>query len=224
MTKKYKSVVDRQYFDGKTFTKYIGNEYYWWKVPCNQGKYQAGRSVSMHRYVWEYYNGDIPDGYQIHHKDHNRANNDISNLEMVETTEHCRYHAKKRVEADPEKFKAFTEAGIKAAPAWHRSEAGKLWHREHALKTVRRVETHGEEKTCTWCGKKFMGLSSATKRGFCSASCQGMARKKSGVDDIEKVCPICDNIYRTNKYQGRKTCSKECASEAVRRARIKRKE
>ena len=49
------------------------------------------------------------------------------------------------------------------------------------------------------------------------------ARKKSGVDDVEKVCPICDNIYRTNKYRGRRTCSDTCASEAIRRARTKRK-
>lgn len=224
MTKKYKSVVDRQYFDGKTFTKYIGNDYYWWKVSSNQGRYTKGQSVSMHRYVWEFHNGGIPDGHQIHHIDHNRANNDISNLELVETIEHCRYHTKKRMEEDPEKFKSFQQAGILVAPEWHKSDVGRAWHREHALKTARRVATHGEEKVCTWCGKTFVGLSSHTKKGFCSMSCQGMARKKSGVDDVEKVCPICNNTYRTNKYQGRKTCSRTCASEAIRRSRLKHKE
>lgn len=223
MNKKFKSVIDRQYFDGKTFTKYVGNEYYWWKVTKDQGKYKRGKSVSIHRYVWEFYNGDIPEGFQIHHKDHNRANNALENLELVETTEHCRYHTKKRMKENPEAFAKFHKAGIAAAPEWHRSDVGRAWHREHAKETARTIASHGEKKECTWCGKEFIGLSSHTKKGFCSASCQGMARKKSGVDDIEKICPICNNTFKTNKYQPSKTCSKECGSISSARTRTRAK-
>ena len=34
-------------------------------------------TISIHRFVWIYYNGEIPDGYDIHHRDFNHDNNDI---------------------------------------------------------------------------------------------------------------------------------------------------
>lgn len=36
----------------------------------------------IHRLVWEAYMGPIPEGYQINHKDENKYNNDLSNLEV----------------------------------------------------------------------------------------------------------------------------------------------
>ena len=51
----------------------------------------------MHRYVWEYYNGEIPKGFQIHHIDHDKSNNDISNLEMISRSKHAKIHANERV-------------------------------------------------------------------------------------------------------------------------------
>lgn len=58
----------------------------------NHGYYAAttGNRQLMHRYVWEKFNGKIPDGYDIHHIDHDRANNDISNLEIYTKSEHAR--------------------------------------------------------------------------------------------------------------------------------------
>ena len=38
-----------------------------------------------HDLVWEKHYGAIPAGYQIHHKDGNKQNNDISNLQLVST-------------------------------------------------------------------------------------------------------------------------------------------
>lgn len=58
----------------------------------NNGYFAAttGDRMQMHRYVWEKYNGKIPDGYDIHHIDHDRSNNDISNLEMYTKSDHAR--------------------------------------------------------------------------------------------------------------------------------------
>lgn len=41
-----------------------------------------------HRIVWENYNGKIPKGYVVHHKDGNRQNNDINNLELLSKLDH----------------------------------------------------------------------------------------------------------------------------------------
>lgn len=45
-----------------------------------------------HVFVWEKHYGRIPDGMQIHHKDLDKTNNDISNLQLVTPLEHKRLH------------------------------------------------------------------------------------------------------------------------------------
>lgn len=42
---------------------------------------------------WEYYNGQrVPEGYDIHHKDHNRLNDSKENLELIEHRKHAHLH------------------------------------------------------------------------------------------------------------------------------------
>ena len=36
------------------------------------GKYFQRRGVRLHRMVWEYHNGKIPQGYHVHHVDDDR--------------------------------------------------------------------------------------------------------------------------------------------------------
>lgn len=44
-----------------------------------------------HRCVWTWFNGEIPDGYEINHIDANRSNNRIENLELVTHSENIRH-------------------------------------------------------------------------------------------------------------------------------------
>lgn len=48
----------------------------------------------LHVYIYEFYNGKIEKGYHVHHKDHNRFNNDISNLQLLTHSEHSKIHIK----------------------------------------------------------------------------------------------------------------------------------
>lgn len=52
----------------------------------------AGDRGLLHRHVWAFHHGDIPAGFDIHHRDHNRTNNDISNLECLSKDAHTRLH------------------------------------------------------------------------------------------------------------------------------------
>ncbi len=58
------------------------------------------RSMFAHRLVWIAYNGPIPDGLQINHKDLNKANNCLSNLEVVSPSENIQ-HSYKNGRAKP---------------------------------------------------------------------------------------------------------------------------
>jgi len=67
-------------FNGKKYT--LRNTGYY---GCTNGH----RSL-FHRDVWEYHNGSIPEGYDIHHLDRDRTNNHISNLELIIKSEHSK--------------------------------------------------------------------------------------------------------------------------------------
>ena len=66
----------------------------------NNGYYgrTTGQRDMMHRAVWEYHNGPIPDGWDVHHKDRDRTNNDISNLQCLPKDEHTKLHAAEAAE------------------------------------------------------------------------------------------------------------------------------
>jgi hypothetical protein len=53
----------------------------------------TGRRKLLHRDVWEFYNGLIPDKYDVHHIDHDKSNNKIENLELLPKSEHARLYA-----------------------------------------------------------------------------------------------------------------------------------
>lgn len=50
-------------------------------IYCGGGRHTTKRkSMSIHRMVWEAFNGAIPEGLVIRHRDNNPANNHLSNL------------------------------------------------------------------------------------------------------------------------------------------------
>lgn len=55
----------------------------------------SGSRSYLHRDVWTHHFGSIPDGSDIHHIDHDKTNNDISNLECLSKSEHTRLHKAK---------------------------------------------------------------------------------------------------------------------------------
>ena len=56
------------------------------------GKYLVFNGRMIHRMVWESNNGEIPFGYLVHHKNGNRLDNRLDNLEIMSQAEHCQLH------------------------------------------------------------------------------------------------------------------------------------
>jgi hypothetical protein len=52
----------------------------------------GNRLVRLHRLIWEIHNGPIPHGYQIHHRNGNKQDNRLSNLQCVSRREHDELH------------------------------------------------------------------------------------------------------------------------------------
>lgn len=65
----------------------------WWDT--DSGKL---RTTNEHRYLWEKANGPVPEGYEIHHIDENKLNNDLSNLCCMLKHDHqVMHHAKPEI-------------------------------------------------------------------------------------------------------------------------------
>lgn len=49
------------------------------------------RFYQWHRVIWFYFNGEIPQNYEINHKDEDKTNNSLDNLELLTHTENINY-------------------------------------------------------------------------------------------------------------------------------------
>lgn len=65
----------------------MANGYYTVVLRDNEGKKKV---FYLHRLIWEAFNGIIPDGKEIDHKDTNKANNQLSNLQMLSHSDNCK--------------------------------------------------------------------------------------------------------------------------------------
>lgn len=192
--------MQEQYFNGIRFTIGPGRKYF-----SNSNV----KPKSMHQYVWSFYNGEIPKGYEVHHKDLNRYNNDISNLELLEKHKHKKLHGILLTDEQREwRRNNINENARPKAVEWHKSEKGRKWHSEHAKQMLKkRPPVHN---ICVQCGKEFTSPQKPKK--FCSGACAQKYRRDNGLNNIEAVCVICGKKFLTDKYSQNITCGKSCGT------------
>ena len=150
-----------------TVQKFDGKSYYL----C--GQYFQRKGVRLHRRVWEYHNGEIPAGCHIHHKDGDRSNNDVGNLELLPGREHSSLHMREpdRREAS----RASIEIARKFACEWHGSAQGLEWHSRRG-----KANWVGKEyytRRCDWCGEEYRTRDLGHKSGqhFCCSRHRSLA-------------------------------------------------
>ena len=190
--------IRTQQFNGKTYHLYEGERYY------------SRGTKRLHRVVWEYYNGPIPEGYEIHHKDRNPENNDISNLVCVSSATHEELHREENVRRNstPEAIAHLYKIAEKAKE-WHRSAEGREWHKDHAKEEFEKLSIR--RKTCECCGKEFEYKSFNIPR-FCSNACKSRWRRRIGADNETRICVCCGKEFKANHYSDTITWSKSCAA------------
>lgn len=204
-------------FEGRTYRRYPDHPERGTRVYFRSPGWE-GRPRYLHRDIYAATHGQIPEGYDVHHKDGNPLNNDISNLEAIPEGDHYRLHAAE-LNNDPE-FVAWRRAHFDRirplAAEWHRSEEGREWHREHGRLAYAGREFY--ERTCDRCGKTYKTRHLGRNR-FCSNSCKAAWRAASGVDQVDRPCEFCGQTFRIYKYFYTKTCSRECATRLASRKR-----
>lgn len=133
------------------------------------GKYFQRKGIRLHRKVWEFHKGPIPKGRHVHHR-FSRARNRISELECLTVPEH--FGGRHGAEYRRRGRKLIRKATL-AAPKWHRSPAGRQWHREHGKRVAIKNNRNRVWLRCKECKTKFSTprhCRSWTK--FCSPVCR----------------------------------------------------
>lgn len=119
-----------------------------WYRNAKDGYYRDRSGFLLHLAVWIDAHGPVPDGHHVHHHDHDRAHNALSNLRLLDAEEHWRYHEAQRGD-----------------PAWHRTDEQSR-AAAHALWANRKPRT----VVCAECGTEY--LSTGMRSKLCSLPCR----------------------------------------------------
>lgn len=157
---------------------------------------------SLHREIRKDNFWEIPDWYEVHHKDWNTYNNDINNLEILCRKDHMRLHNKKNYMNSEyrEKNKNHLRSINDKAKERHWSDEWKERHKKHYYESIWKIDP--KEFTCKQCWKIF--LSKRNNPNFCSPKCIRESYK------IEMECSVCWKKFMRNKYRKSRKCE-ECA-------------
>jgi len=203
-------IMDRRLKDGRRVqtVNYGGKVYR--RYPESKRRadrlYFKNRQAYLHRVVWVDHHGPIPKGHEVHHANGDTADNRIENLECVTRSAHnARKHAWGRWPGSREHLREASRLAAK----WHRSKAGRAWHREHAKQVAAARTTR--ELTCEWCGATFQTKDRKAATRFCSSRCRHYARKARGDDNAERTCEICGISFTHDRYSAKRCCSTGCA-------------
>lgn len=174
-----------QRFDGVTYFK------------IKNGHYQ--RAISIHRAVWHYYHGDIPEGCEIHHDNENPADNLVVNLVLTTKSEHSQIHHPKNFQIGTKQIVSLScELCGKEYCAY--DTGSNRYCPDCRKKPVRKI--------CPVCGKFFNAISKNTH--YCSRSCAGKARGEKPRE--VRQCPICGKLFDVQKCSKKKFCGRNCAA------------
>lgn len=132
----FKLVEKKQFYYKEVFIKYhpkwrtrkIDGQYLYYRGNVSHAVVEANlNNLEYNEYIKLLNTGEnkitkniktIPNGYDVHHKNHDHTDNRIENLVVLSKSEHYRYHAKYSDEklrfiATPEKIKSIKNVGLK---------------------------------------------------------------------------------------------------------------
>ena len=154
-------------FNGKEFYRYPESGHpagiYFRRAEGPRG---ASKAVLLHRAVWEFHNGAIPPGNDIHHRDGDPGNNRLDNLECLTKEEHKSRHRLQKICACGEAFPTCAHRPREVCtPCYERAR--------HARRYVPAVE-QARALSCIICGAGFeyLGAGRHALPKYCGDDCK----------------------------------------------------
>lgn len=180
--------------------------------------YNSHTRKRLHQAVWISHNGPIPKGCEIHHKDLNKENNDISNLECLTRKEHHDLHNALLTDEERQWRRENLDKNARPkASEWHKSAEGREWHRNHVKEQIAKGQLNKKMMfNCSMCGKEFESIArNLNANHFCCNACKARYLRKKRREDksATRMCVICGKIFSCSKWSNTETCSPTCACE-----------
>ena len=174
-------------FDGK---KYFKTSKHYWRCTNQEGKY-------LHVAIWEATNGEVPEGYEIHHRDFNPENNALENLQCLTKSEHRRLHCKLRNQKP--KNRKVAKVCVQCGKTFLASRKDAKFCSANC-KTKLRYEQGlcHTKRICVWCGKEFLAVNVHTEH--CSKECTLLHRMNQKLplevrEEIRRIYKKGDNEF-----------------------------
>ena len=164
---------------GPSAQEFLGVRYYL----C--GFYYQRKGRRLHRAVWEHHNGPIPAGSHVHHRDGDRSNNGIDNLELMDGRAHVAHHGR----LNPGEL---SQSARDAASRWHKSLVGREWHKAHWHRSISKVVADRVAKSCEVCGKSYETSRIRERQSrFCHQNCKAVAlrRRRAAEREAGRLLP-----------------------------------
>ena len=185
--------------------------------------------LSIYRAVWQYYYGEVPANTIIHHIDHNKDNNDISNLVPMLPVAHRKHHAHDnnlaKIRATltctvcGKDYTGFYTGHNRYCPDCRTAIERKRRHeREQRKNAEKRKERLNQPysgsgiRKCAVCGEAYYYEARNSKRATCSAECEAILRKRAYEQrkvDRSRICEVCGKPF-DYKHKQQRACSPEC--------------
>lgn len=169
------------YFRGIPYRRYPESKNRTHRLYFQRSAYKefGGKTGFLHREVWEFYNGKIPKGLEIHHIDGDTTNNKISNLELLTHSQ----HAKKHNWGIWDGFNEHQKMLVQKAKQWRKDnpQQTKVVHSKLAKKGWQNRRGKEIVKICSVCGKRYKTYFPKRSK-YCHPNCRATAlRRKRGI-------------------------------------------
>lgn len=183
----------------REYRTYFGKRFYQQK----DGYWVNSMPIHAQRWVWINCNGAIPDGMDVHHKDGDKSNNEIENLELLSRSDHLKRHwAEGRYDLIQRREQ------LKEARKWLKTPEGRKKQSIGSKESWNKKKLNPYIKTCLGCDKSFETYQKWAK--CCDQKCYMRYRRKNRIGFVNKKCWICGNIFFSEKHCRIRTCGKEC--------------
>lgn len=160
------------------------------------GYYQSTTTPrqSLHVAVWEFHFGKVPEGFHIHHRDENKDNNSISNLQLLRRSKHTIiHHVGKKYVVRKKPYYKNQSVCIQCGKSFSSVKKNRKYCSDkckHAWLSAHGRFNDREIRICERCGKEFE-TSKYDETRFCSLRCAKANRdgnnSKLKADDVRYI-------------------------------------